>query len=482
MTTIPERTTELLRIADRASLESLLRVAQQFRERVEYVCSLDQFEFSTVSSLMYQPVVGASLQAQGTQVLMRVTELMTQLDDKVQQLAKCVSTPPRMASMGRSWIEEIKKVDEMIDRAEQLMELEGWEGVAADAHRAVVPKQVMAMFRLRSQAVTACEAVIAVGALQNTIFDASAWLLASAALEMNTTPVTAVVPSGLFSRAIGLLTLLPKLLVEIDKQITGDGTWAESADTLVRALENASANEGFEWPSATAETGGVGEDGERGDDVEGEQDEETAEDESTEEETGDEASDDEAAGDDAEVEGSDDVEGDEDSLETDPEAPEDSGAAGDADGGEASDGDEGGDDVFTLPPVPGVPTPDPLPPLPGNDLGVPEPHPEPVPEPDPEPGPDPVESTPTPDPTPEPPLAPAVPDPEPTPTPPPPTPAPPAPTPEPPPPVDILPEYDWEQIAKDRELAEEALFPQPVEPVEPPNGGKGGELAAQMLR
>src|SRR5690606_1979443 len=169
------------------------------------------------------------------------------------ELMAVVTTPPCTAHLGRSWIKEIAHIDEMIETAQALLEAPEWKGTAAAAHLTTVPAQIEALRSLRSQAVTAGESVIAVGALQNTIFEASALLMVAAAVQVDVQPPGQFVPAALYRRTVALVQVLGALVEALDQQFSGEGTWKESAKELSRGLEEATSGIGFEWPKATRE-------------------------------------------------------------------------------------------------------------------------------------------------------------------------------------------------------------------------------------
>lgn len=447
------RSTQLLAIAEREAFEATAKAHATLRERAEMAMRLDAIELELVFSHQQTAPVHFALQQQGGDLAARARGFLDQLDDRFSRLQQCIHTPPRTATMGRSWMAEIDKIDDMIGTARTLLDLPNWRGTAAEAHLAVVPQQIEAMEVLRAQAVTASESVIAVGALQNTIFEACTLLMLSTAMQVDVQEPGGHVPQALYRRTSGLVILLDRLLIEVDKQITGHGTWLESAQQLSRGLEEASTGHGFEWPRAVRW---------RRDDPRGSDDTDTPGDATEAVSDAEPAVDEEptATGDTAIPE--------EDPMLVESPVPEVIGLPG----GETA--------------TPGPPPesePDPTSPFEADPAPTPDPGVIPDPGPPSQPGPQPEPDVPTPsvpagslpvepmpDDNPAPPEEP-TPAPELTPT--------EDPTPPAPPPTDVATDEAWEQIAKDRALAEEALFPPPVhrEPV-----GIGGHDTAQMLR
>src|SRR5690606_18933993 len=89
-----------------------------------------------------------------------------------------------------------------------------------------------------------------VGALQNTIFEASAMLMVAAALQIDVQPPGEFVPAVLYRRTVGLVNILAVLVDALGQQFSGEGTWKESALELSQGLEDATSGIGFVWPQA----------------------------------------------------------------------------------------------------------------------------------------------------------------------------------------------------------------------------------------
>lgn len=439
---------QLLQIADRESFGPMARLYEGLRERCELALRLDLVELQFVfSHLGGSPVVPA-LMAQGENLTTQGQQLLRQLELRFQKLHAVQGTPARTAAMGRAWMEEVETLDEMIASAEKLLDMPGWKGTAAEAHLAVVREQVAAMHSLRSQAVTAGESVIAVGVLQTAIFDACSLLLGRDAMSVDVEPPSGFVPDTLYRRTVGVIGILTRAVIGLDAEITGE-TWGAAARALADELAEASPAEDFRWPRALRDSEGGGREAE----VEG--------DASVTPPVTTQPSEDEVGTGEPAV-----VDPETDTHLVDPEGPADA-AADVPSGTPADETSEPGAPVDSDPVTDPAPEPDPAP-------GDPAPEPEPVTRPGaavpPPPAPAPTPVSPTP------------------------APVPPAPAPEPVPAVPVFAEAEpvvpvepiaaeeaWEQIARERALAEEALFPRPV-PVAPIEGLNRSPGVAQQLR
>lgn len=457
-----DRMNDLLEIADREQVESIVRAHAMLRDRCATAMMLDERELAIVFQHLggsLQPTV-AAVELQARDYIARAMELLKSVDLRLDELMAVITTPPRTAHLGRSWIQEIAHIDEMIETAQSLLEAPEWKGTAAAAHLTTVPAQIEALRSLRSQAVTAGESVIAVGALQNTIFEASALLMVAAAVQVDVQPPGQFVPAVLYRRTVALVQVLGALVEALDQQFSGEGTWKESAKELSRGLEEATSGIGFEWPKATREEK-PGKREKRDDDHPGkpkssgrpdDQDEAAAEDQP--------AADEGSVAEDGEEPGG-------DSPATGEEGSHADGAgaaeAADAPDPEPAPADEAPAEVDTEP-EPADPESDDPPVGTDPEASQPDPNAQPA-EPEPELGPEPVQPAPEPEPAPgpvQPTTAPVQPAPVPQ----------PAPAPEPVDPQQaaweeeqlVATEAAWDRIHEDRELAKDSLRPRTLMP------------------